>query len=77
MLFWSCRFFKGVLNILENVQKKLCYGVPLPKLQFFRLQPLALPVKFWKIPEITCTVEFIFKEAGATRFSTRDLSTQF
>ena len=80
MLFWSYRFFKGVLKILENVQEKLCYEVPLSKLQVFRLQPLALPsmfVKFWKIPEITCAVEFIFTEAGAIRFSTRDLSTQF
>ena len=51
---------------MENVQEKLCYGVPLSKLQVFRLQPLALPsmfVKFWKIPEITCAVEFIFTEA--------------
>ena len=47
--------------MLENVQEKLCYDVPLSKLQVFRLQPLALPsmfVKFWKIPEITCAVEF-------------------
>ena len=66
--------------MLENVQEKLCYGVTLSKLQVFRLQSLALPsvfVKFWKIPEITCAVEFIFTEAGAIRFSTRDLSTQF
>ena len=80
MLFWSCRLFKGILNILENAQEKISHGVPLTKLQVFRLQPQALPsmfVKFWKIPEITCTVEFIFKEAGAIRFSTRDLSTQF
>ena len=59
--------------MLENVQEKLCYGVPLSKLQVFRLQPLALPsmfVKFWNIPEITRTVEFIFTEAGAIRFST-------
>ena len=80
ILFWSCRLFKGVLKILENVQEKLCFGVPLSKLQVFRLQPLALPsifVKFWNIPEITCAVEFIFTEAGAIRFSIRDLSTQF
>ena len=41
---------------------------------------LALPsmfVKFWKIPEITCAVDFIFTEAGTIRFSTRDLSPQF
>ena len=52
---------------MENVQEKFCYGVPLSKLQFSRLQPLALPsmfVKFWKTPEITCAVEFIFTEAG-------------
>ena len=80
MLFWSCRRFKRVLKILQNVQENFCYGVPLRKLQVFRLQPLVLPsmfVKFWKIPEITCAVEFIFTEAGAIRFSTRDLSTQF
>ena len=66
--------------MLENVQEKLCYDVLLSKLQVFRLQPLALPsmfVKFWKIPEITCAVDFIFTEAGAIRFSTRDLSPQF
>ena len=66
--------------MLENVQEKLCYGVTLSKLQVFRLQSLALPsvfVKFWKIPEITCAVEFIFTEAGTIRFSTRDLFTQF
>ena len=54
---------------MENVQKKLCYGVPLSKLQVFRLQPLALPrlfVKFWKIPEITSAVEFIFAETGVS-----------
>ena len=54
---------------MENVQEKLCYGVPLSKLQVFRLQPLALPsmsVKFWKTPEITCAVEFIFTEAGVS-----------
>ena len=80
LLFWSCRFFKGVLKILENVQEKSCYGVPLSKLQIFRLEPLALPgilVKSWKIPEITWAAEFIFTEAGAISFSTRDLSTQF
>ena len=80
ILFWSFRLFKGVLKILENVQEKLCYGVPLSKLQVFRLQPLALPsmfVKFWKISEITCTVEFIFTEAGTIRFSNRDLSKEF
>ena len=57
MLLWSCGFFKGVLKILENVQEKLCYGVPLSKLQVCRLQTLALPsmfVKFWRIPEISC-----------------------
>ena len=26
-------------------------------------------VKFWKIPEITCSVEFNYTEAGAIRFS--------
>ena len=65
---------------MEKVEEKLCYGVPLSKLQVFRIQPLAVPrmfVKFWKITEITCAVEFIFTEAGAIRFSTRDLSTQF
>ena len=69
-----------VLKSLENVREKLCYEVSLIKLQVFRLELLALPsmfVKFWKIPEITCAVEFIFTEAGAIRFSTRDLSTQF
>ena len=73
MLCWSCTLFQGVLKILENVQEKLCYGVTLSKLKVFRLQPLALPsmfVKFWNIPEITRTVEFIFTEAGAIRFST-------
>ena len=80
ILFWSCRPFNGVLKTLEKIQEKLCYGVPLSKLQVFRLQPLALPsmfVKFWKIPEITCAVEFIFTEGGAIRFSTRDLSAKF
>ena len=69
-----------VLKILENVREKLCYEVSLIKLQVFRLELLALPsmfVKFWKIPEITCAVEFIFRKAGAIRFSTRDLSRQF
>ena len=69
MLCWSCTLFQGVLKILENVQEKLCYGVTLSKLQVFRLQSLALPsvfVKFWKIPEITCAVEFIFTEAGVS-----------
>ena len=80
ILLWSCRLFKGVLKILEKVQEKLCYGVPFSKLQDFKLQPTAIPcmfLKFWKIPEITCAVEFLFTEAGANRFSTRDLSTQF
>ena len=74
--FWSCRIFRGVFKILENVQEKLCCGVPFNKLQVFKLQPPALPcmfLKFWKIPEITCAVEFLFTEAGANRFSTRDL----
>ena len=65
---------------MENVQKKHCYGVPLSKLQVFILQSLALPsmfVKFWKISEITSAAEFILTEAGAIRFSTRDLSAQF
>ena len=78
--FLELLVFKGVLKILENAQEKLCYGVLLSKLQVLRLQTLALPsmfVKFWKIPEVTCAVEFIFTEAGAIRFSTRDLSTQF
>ena len=80
ILFLSCSLFKGVLKILENVQEKLCYGVPFSKLQVFKLQPPALPcmfLKFWKFPEITCAVELFFTEAGANRFSTRDLSTQF
>ena len=80
MLFWSCWLFKGVLKILENVQEKLCFGIPVSKLQVFKLQPPALPcmfLKFWKIPEITCAVEFLFTEAGANRSSTWDLSTQF
>ena len=50
--FLELQAFKGVLEILENVQEKLCYRVPLSKLQVFRLQPLALPsmfLKFWKI----------------------------
>ena len=34
-------------------------------------------VRFWKIPEITCAVKFIFTEASAIRFFTRDLSTRF
>ena len=77
------RYFSGVagfLKILENVQEKLCYGVPFSKLQVFKLQPPDLPcmfLKFWKIPEKMCAVEFLFTEAGANRFSTRDLSTQF
>ena len=65
---------------MKNVQEKLCYGVPLSKLQVFRLQPLTLPsmfVKFWKIPEVTCAVDFIFTEAGAIKFSTRYLSRSF
>ena len=74
-LFWGCRLFKGVLKILENVQEKLCYGVLFSKLQVFKLQHPTLPcmlLKFWKISEITCAVEFVFTEAGANRFSTRD-----
>ena len=61
-------------------RKKAAKKAPLSKLQVFRLEPLALPgilVKSWKIPEITWAVEFIFTEAGAISFSTRDLSTQF
>ena len=74
--FWSCRLLKGVLKILENVQEKLCYGVPFCKLQVFKLQPPALPsmfLKFWKIPKTTCAAELLLTEAGASRFSTRDL----
>ena len=55
ILFWRCRLFKRVLKILKNLREKLCYGVPLSKLQGFRLQLLALPSmfgKFWKIPDI-------------------------
>ena len=74
-LFWGCRLFKGVLKILENVQEKLCYGVLFSKLQVFKLQPPTLPCML--LTEITCAVEFLFTEAGANRFSTRDLSTQF
>ena len=74
-LFWSCRHFKGVLKILENVQEKLCYGVLFSKLQVFKLQSPTLPCML--LTEITCAVEFLFTEAGANRFSTRDLSSQF
>ena len=74
-LFWGCRLFKGVLKILENVQEKLCYGVLFSKLQVFKLQPPTLPCML--LTEITCAVEFLFTEAGANRFSTRDLSSQF
>ena len=80
ILVCGCRVFKGVLKILKNVQEKLCYRVPFSKLQLFKLQPPALPcmfLKFWKIHEITCAVEFLFTEAGVNRFSTRDLFTQF
>ena len=73
ILFWSCGLFKGVLKILDNVQEKLCYVVPFSKSQVFKLQPSALPcifLKFWKIPEITSAVEFLFTEAGANRLST-------
>ena len=61
----------------ENFGK--CPGktpVPLSKFQVLRLQPLVLPSTFVKL-KITCAVKFIFTEAGAIRFSTRDLSTQF
>ena len=74
-LFWGCRLFKGVLKILENVQEKLCYGVLFSKLQVFKLQPPTLPCML--LTEIPCAVEFLFTEAGANRFSTRDLSSQF
>ena len=73
-------FLKGVLKILENLQEKHCYGVSFCKLQVFKLQPPALPCIFfkcWKIPEITCAVEFLVTEKDANRFSTRDVSTQF
>ena len=43
------------------------------KLQAFQLQPPALPcmfLKFWKIPEITFAVKFLFTEAGSQRYST-------
>ena len=63
---------------MENVREKLCSGVPLNKMQVFRLQLLALPsmfVKLWKILEITCT-EFIFTEAGAIRFSTSSVANK-
>ena len=72
-LFWGCRLFKGVLKILENVQKKLCYGVLFSKLKVFKLQPPTLPCML--LTETTCAVDFVFTEAGANRFSTRDLST--
>ena len=71
--FWSWKLFKGVLKIWDNVQEKPCYVVPFSKLQVFKLQPATLPsmfLKFGKIPEITCAVEFRFTEAGANRFST-------
>ena len=71
--FWSWGLFKGVLKILDNVQEKLCYVVPFNKFQVFKLQPATLPcmfLKFWKIPEITCALEFRFTEAGANRFYT-------
>ena len=73
MLFWSCRLFKGVLKILQNVQEKLSYGVPFSELQVFELQPPALPcmfLKFLNIAEITCAAELLFTETGANRFST-------
>ena len=36
------------------------------KLQVYKLQASAFRVKYWKIPEIKFTVEFLFTEAGAT-----------
>ena len=39
------------------------------KLQVFKLQPPVLPcmfLKFWKIPEITCSVEFLFTDCYVT-----------
>ena len=78
------RYFSGAASFLKSFENfGKCpgkNGVSLSKLQVFRLQPLALPsmlVKFFKIPEITSAVEFIFTEAGTIRSSTRDLSTQF
>ena len=38
--FLELQVFYMSLKILENVQEKLCYGVPLGKLQVFRLSTL-------------------------------------
>ena len=57
-------FLKVFLKILDNAQEKLCYVVPFSKLQVSKLQPATLPcmfLKFWKIPEITCAVEFLLQ----------------
>ena len=83
ILFWSCRLFKGVLKIFENVQENFVMEFFLPncKSSSYSLQPyLELALNVFKIlenSEITCAVEFIFTESGANRFSIRDLSTQF
>ena len=71
--FWSCSLFKGVLKTLDNVQEKFCYAVPLSKFQVVKLQPTALLcmfLKFWKISEIFCAVEFCITEADTAWFST-------
>ena len=77
--FFGVAGFLKVFENLDNVQEKLCYVVPFSKLQVFKLQPTTLPcmfLKFWKIPEITCAVEFLFTEAGANRFSTECCSEE-
>ena len=81
ILFWSCRLFKGVLKLLENLQEKSCDGVPFSKLQVFKLQPLALPcmfLKFWKIPEIRVLwSSFLQKQALTSSFRIAALKSFF
>ena len=61
--FWY--IVQGILNILDNVQEKLCYVVVFSKLQVFNysLQPNLGCFKLWKIPEITGVwVSFLQKQ---------------
>ena len=51
MLFWSCRYFKHVLKILENIQGKLCYGVSSEKIASLQITVSSLTLHVFKILE--------------------------
>ena len=53
-------------KLWKKFQEELCNKFLFRKLQAYKLQVSAFRVKYWKIPEIKFTVEFLFTEAGAT-----------